>query len=46
MEETGCRAVIDELSGACKHSFALDRAVFLTVLHRLFVSGSDRAADR
>jgi hypothetical protein len=26
--------------------FALERAVFLTVLHRLFVSGSDRAADR
>jgi hypothetical protein len=24
----------------------LERAVFLTVLHRLFVSGSDRAADR
>jgi hypothetical protein len=45
-EETGCRAVIDELSGARKHSFALERAVFLTVLHRLFVSGSDRAADR
>src|SRR5215471_13078000 len=26
--------------------FALERAMFLTVLHRLFVSGSDRAADR
>jgi hypothetical protein len=25
---------------------ALERAVFLTVLHRLFVSGSDRATDR
>ena len=45
-EETGCRAVIDELAGARKHGFALERAVFLTVLHRLFVSGSDRAADR
>jgi hypothetical protein len=41
-EETGCRAVIAEL----EHGFALERAVFLTVLHRLFVSGSDRAADR
>jgi hypothetical protein len=32
----------------CKrsHKFALERAVFVTVLHRLFVSGSDRAADR
>jgi hypothetical protein len=45
-EETGCRAVTDELAGARKHGFALERAVFLTVLHRLFVSGSDRAADR
>ena len=45
-EETGCRAVIAELAGKRKHSFALERAVFLTVLHRLFVSGSDRAADR
>jgi hypothetical protein len=45
-EETGCRAVISELAGARGHKFALERAVFLTVLHRLFVSGSDRAADR
>jgi hypothetical protein len=45
-EETGCRAAIEELAGARKHGFALERAVFLTVLHRLFVSGSDRAADR
>jgi hypothetical protein len=45
-EETGCRAVIAELAGKRGHKFALERAVFLTVLHRLFVSGSDRAADR
>ena len=45
-EETGCRAVIGDLAGARGHKFALERAVFLTVLHRLFVSGSDRAADR
>jgi hypothetical protein len=45
-QETGCRAVITELAGKRKHGFALERAVFLTVLHRLFVSGSDRAADR
>ena len=45
-EETGCRAVIAQLCGARKHGFALERAVFLTVLHRLCVSGSDRAADR
>ena len=45
-EETGCRAVIADLAGKRAHKFALERAVFLTVLHRLFVSGSDRAADR
>jgi hypothetical protein len=45
-EETGCRAAINELAGGRKHGFALERAVFLTVLHRLFVSGSDRAAER
>ncbi len=45
-EETGCRTVITELADKPKHGFALERAVFLTVLHRLFVSGSDRAADR
>ena len=45
-EETRCRTVIEQLCGARKHGFALERAIFLTVLHRLFVSGSDRAADR
>src|SRR6202142_1084949 len=45
-EETGCREVIESLAGARKHDFALERAVFLTVLHRLFAGGSDRAADR
>jgi hypothetical protein len=45
-EETGCRAEITELAGKRKHGFALERAVFLTVLHRLFMGGSDRAADR
>ena len=34
------------LTGKRRHGFALERAVFLTVLHRLFVSGSDRTADR
>jgi transposase len=44
--ESGCRAAIDELAGRRKHGFDLERAVFLTVLHRLFGGGSDRAADR
>jgi len=45
-EETGCRKVIEDLSGSRKYGFPLERAVFLTVLHRLFAGGSDRAADR
>ena len=45
-EETGCRKVVEDLAGSRKHGFALERAVFLTVLHRLFAGGSDRAADR
>ena len=43
---TGCRKVIEDLAGSRKHGFPLERAVFLTVLHRLFAGGSDRAADR
>jgi hypothetical protein len=45
-QETGCATVIGELAGKRKHGFALERAVFLSVLHRIFISGSDRAADR
>jgi len=45
-QESGCRAVVEELAGTRKHGFALERAVFLTVLHRLMSGGSDRAADR
>ena len=45
-EETGCRAVVESLAGSRRHDFPLERAVFLTVLHRLFSGGSDRAADR
>ena len=45
-QETGCRAVVEGLAGSRQHDFPLERAVFLTVLHRLFSGGSDRAADR
>ena len=47
-EETGCRAEVMSRAGgqARAQVRAGARAVFLTVLHRLFVSGSDRAADR
>src|SRR3984957_6691380 len=45
-EETGCRAVVESLAGSRRHDFPLERAVFLSVLHRLFSGGSDRAAER
>jgi len=45
-EETGCRAVLEALLAGRKFEFPVERAVFLTVLHRLFDPGSDRAADK
>jgi transposase len=45
-QETGCRSVIERLASRRGHEFSLERAAFLTVLHRLFAGGSDRAADR
>ena len=39
------RVIEDELRNR-KFGFPVERAVFLTVLHRLFASGSDRAADK
>ena len=44
--EVGCRAVLEELAAGRQFEFVAERAVFLTVLHRLFVSGSDRAAEK
>src|SRR5262249_50178080 len=38
--EVGCRAVLEELAAGRQFEFVAERAVFLTVLHRLFVSGS------
>ena len=43
--ETGCKAVIEELLRGRRFEFSVERAVFLTVLHRLVVSGSDRACE-
>ena len=39
------RVIEDELRGR-KFAFPVERAIFLTVLHRLFAQGSDRAADK
>jgi hypothetical protein len=44
--ETGCRHVIETLARSRAHRFALERAVFLTVMHRLMTGGSDLAAHR
>jgi len=43
--ETGIREILKEAAGGRQFSFSLERAVFLTVLHRLCAPGSDRAAE-
>jgi hypothetical protein len=45
-KETGCRHVIEQLLDGRRFEFDVERAIFLTVLHRLFAPGSDRAADK
>jgi hypothetical protein len=45
-EQTGCRAVLEELLGGRGFEFPVERAVFATVLHRIMVSGSDRACEK
>lgn len=45
-KETGMDAILHRLLTGRKFGFAVERAVFLTVLHRLFPSGSDRSCDR
>src|SRR3954447_8825888 len=44
--DTGCGVVLHELLRGRGFGFAAERAVFLTVLHRLMVSGSDRACEQ
>ena len=45
-KELGIQKVIGDLLSERKFEFDLERAIFLTVLHRLFVSGSDRSCDK
>ncbi len=45
-QQTGCQRVIEELLDGRRFEFDVERAIFLTVLHRLFDPGSDRAADK
>ena len=39
--ETGCQEVVRKLLATRHHRFDVERAVFMTVLHRVMVSGSD-----
>jgi hypothetical protein len=41
-----CRSVIEDLLASRKFEFPIERAVFLTVLHRIMDPGSDRAAEK
>src|SRR4051794_30595415 len=44
--ETGCQRVVEQILERRRFEFDVERAIFLTVLHRLFAPGSDRAADK
>ena len=45
-KELGIGKIIRELLENRKYEFDVERAIFLTVLHRLFASGSDRSCDK
>ncbi len=44
--QTGIKAAVERLLIDRKFEFDVERAIFLTVLHRLMASGSDRACHR
>jgi hypothetical protein len=45
-QESGIPEALRSLLKGRRFEFDLERALYLTVLHRLFASGSDRAAER
>ena len=45
-EQLGLGEVVNDLLDGRGFEFALERAVFVSVLHRLFVSGSDRSCEK
>ena len=45
-QETGCSGVIAGLLAGRGFEFSVERAVFATVLHRIMVSGADRACEK
>jgi len=44
--DLGIKKVINALLSERKFEFDVERAIFLTVLHRLFASGSDRSCEK
>jgi hypothetical protein len=44
-QETGCQVVLRQHLAGRRFGFDVERAIYLTVLHRLMVSGSDRHAS-
>jgi transposase len=45
-KELGIGSIVSSLVAERKFGFSVERALFLTVLHRLFVSGSDRGCEK
>lgn len=45
-KELGIGSIVSSLVAERKFGFSVERALFLTVLHRLFVSGSDRDCEK
>jgi hypothetical protein len=45
-QETGCRDVLNGLLAERRFGFDVERAIYLTVVHRLMISGSDRHASQ
>ena len=45
-EQTGLHTIVKDMLKGRKYEFDVERAIFLTVLHRLMVSGSDRSAEQ
>lgn len=45
-KELGIGSIVSSLVSSRKFGFKVEQALFLTVLHRLFVSGSDRGCEK
>ena len=45
-EEAGLSVIFKEILSDRKYEFDIELTVFITVLHRLFISGSDRSCEK